>query len=238
MKIKQGYDFLNEPKDQTSVQPDDGDNNPHEADQAYLQSVIDGKEKEAMKSPDFSNKLTEIYERVKGDEGMLKLANDAITAYMDYMQKVFQNGGVFDAVEVDKIKDPDCDNDNDTGDGEDDFDADAEWDACSGDDDEDVAMDGDFVGHPFRGNQYVSQGHASSSAVKATKAAKRAHNSGDKKAVKNAHKAAVYAHKAAAVGAKGKAKKYHNKMAKFHAKHAGMAFDNAEGWNGIDLGGD
>ena len=220
MKLKSGYDFLNEPTPEKTDQ--------YEADRTYLQSVINGNEKEAMKDPTFADNLTAVYERVKDDEAMLKLANDAITYYMDYMQKVFQNGGVFDAVEMDK-KDPDCDNDDDTYDGDDDFDADAEWDACSGDDDEDVAMDGDFVGHPFRGNQYVSQGHASSSAVKATKAAKRAHNSGDKKAVKNAHKSAAYAHKAAAVGAQGKAKKYHNKMAKFHAKHAGMAFDNAEG---------
>lgn len=211
---------------------------PHEADRTYLQSVINGNEKEAMKDPAFADNLTAVYERVKDDEAMLKLANDAITYYMDYMQKVFQNGGVFDAATC-GANDPDCDNDDDSSeDGDDDFDAEAEWDACSGDDDEDVAMDGDFKGHPFRGNQYKKASRESGAAVHASKRAKRAEKSGDKKALKSAHKTAAFAHKAAAVDAKGKAKKYHNKMAKFHAKHAGMMFDSADNILDFDLNAD
>lgn len=105
---------------------------------------------------------------------------------------------------------------------DDDFDEDAEWDTTPTDDEDEATMDGDFKGHPFRGNQYKKNSHASSAAVKSTKIAKRAEKDGNAKALKIAHKSAHYAHKAAATGAIGSTKKYHNKMARFHGKHGGV----------------
>jgi Defence against restriction A N-terminal len=81
-------------------------------------------------------------------------------------------------------------------------------------------LDGDFRGHPFRGNQYKNGSQESGSAVHASMRAKHAERKGDKKAAKTAHKAAHYAHMAASVHAKGKAKGYHTKMANFHATKA------------------
>jgi hypothetical protein len=107
------------------------------------------------------------------------------------------------------------------------FDADVEWENTPSDDVDDsddvgATMDGDFKGHPFRGNQYKKGSRQSGSAVHASKSAKRHEKSGDKKALKSAHKSAHYAHKAAAIEAKGSSRKYHNKMARFHGKHGGV----------------
>jgi hypothetical protein len=103
---------------------------------------------------------------------------------------------------------------------DDDFDAQAEWQAMPSDDE--ATMDGDFVGHPFRGNQYKRASRQSGAAVSASQQAKRHAKTGDKKALSVAHRVAHYAHKAAAIGASGQAKKYHNKMARLHAKHSGL----------------
>ncbi|TDR30693.1 hypothetical protein [Hydromonas duriensis] len=108
----------------------------------------------------------------------------------------------------------------DEHDEQDEFDAQAEWDAMAGDDE--ATMDGDFVGHPFRGNQYKRASRQSGAAVSASQHAKRHAKTGDAKALKVAHRVAHYAHKAAAIGATGQAKKYHNKMARFHGKHGGV----------------
>jgi hypothetical protein len=81
-------------------------------------------------------------------------------------------------------------------------------------------LDGDFKGHPFRGNQHKKASKASHAAVHSSIHAKKTAKNGDKKSLKKAHLAAHYAHKAASVEASGKAKKYHNKMANFHGKHA------------------
>lgn len=104
------------------------------------------------------------------------------------------------------------------------FDADTEWENTPSDDADDIeaTMDGDFKGHPFRGNQYKKGSRQSGAAVHASKSAKRHEKSGDKKALKSAHKSAHYAHKAAAIEAKGSSRKYHNKMARFHGKHGGV----------------
>lgn len=105
---------------------------------------------------------------------------------------------------------------------DDDFDADAEFDACPV---EDGALDGDFKGHPFRGNQYKKASQHSHSAVRASIGARRAEKDGDHKAAKSAHKSAHYSHLAAAESTTGKARRYHRKMAKFHGGRAGIALD-------------
>jgi hypothetical protein len=58
-------------------------------------------------------------------------------------------------------------------------------------------FDGDFKGHPFRGNQYKSASRESGNAVRASQHAKRAAKKGSAKEIKKAHAAAHYAHKAA-----------------------------------------
>ena len=116
-------------------------------------------------------------------------------------------------------------NDSDDDNIEGTFDADTEWEntpSDDADDDFEATMDGDFKGHPFRGNQYKKGSRQSGAAVHASKSAKRHEKSGDKKALKSAHKSAHYAHKAAAIEAKGSSRKYHNKMARFHGKHGGV----------------
>lgn len=105
-------------------------------------------------------------------------------------------------------------------DGDDAFDAEVEWQAMPSEDE--ATMDGDFVGHPFRGNQYKRASRQSGAAVSASQQAKRHAKTGDKKATRMAHRVAHYAHKAAAIGATGQAKKYHHKMARLHAKHGGV----------------
>lgn len=106
----------------------------------------------------------------------------------------------------------------------DDFDPEAEFDACPV---EDAALDGDFKGHPFRGNQHKKASQHSHSAVRASIGARRAEKDGDHKAAKSAHKSAHYSHLAAAESTTGKARKYHRKMAKFHGGRAGVAMDSA-----------
>lgn len=103
---------------------------------------------------------------------------------------------------------------------EDDTDAEAEWEATP-EDDADKVLDGDFTGHPFRGNQFAAGSHSSGAAVHASKKAKHAERHGDAKAQTRAHQSAHFSHKAAAIGATGKAKKYHETMAKFHGKRSG-----------------
>ena len=74
-------------------------------------------------------------------------------------------------------------------------------------------MDGDFPGHPFRGNKYVS-GHAGS--AKASSASRRAKGSGSKAH----HSSAASLHAKAAAATSGTTKAYHQKMGSFHAKMA------------------
>lgn len=87
-------------------------------------------------------------------------------------------------------------------------------------------LDGDFKGHPFRGNGAVKAHAATGSAVHSSMRAKSAERRGDAKSASKAHETAHHAHKAALVEATGKAKKYHKIMAKFHGSRAGMAMDS------------
>jgi hypothetical protein len=54
-------------------------------DLAFLQSIIDGKQSEAMASPDFADKLTDMYARVQGVEADLALFNSALQVYTDFV---------------------------------------------------------------------------------------------------------------------------------------------------------
>lgn len=92
-----------------------------------------------------------------------------------------------------------------------------------------IILDGDFAGHPFRGNQHVKAGINSRSAVHSSKNAKRAENRGTKRAAKKAHRSAHYAHKAALSTASGAAKHYHRKMARFHGRRSGLLLDSVPG---------
>lgn len=107
---------------------------------------------------------------------------------------------------------------------EDDFDAEDEWKATPEEDEEgtEAKLDGDFPGHPFRGNQYVKAHEQSGTAVRASKRAKHAEGKKDKRSQRLAHAEAHHAHKAAAISAKGKARAYHKKMAKFHGSRGGV----------------
>lgn len=119
----------------------------------------------------------------------------------------------------------------------DDFDESAEWDATPEEDAGEPVMDGDFSGHPFRGNQFKAAGRASGAAVNSSIRAKTSERRGDAKSASKAHETAHYAHKAAAVEATGKAKKYHKVMAKFHGARAGMKLDAIGSGSGdISLG--
>jgi hypothetical protein len=102
---------------------------------------------------------------------------------------------------------------------EDDLDEGKEWDACPTED-EDQTLDGDFQGHPFRGNQYKKSTVASGAAVHASIKAKHSETHEGSKNQKSAHRTAYHAHMAAANGATGKAKRYHSKMATFHGARA------------------
>ncbi len=107
----------------------------------------------------------------------------------------------------------------------DEFDAEYEFDACEAKDPADnteKVMDGDFKGHPFRGNQFRKASAESGTAVQSSQHAKHAESKSDKKAAAKAHKTAHFAHMAAAVNATGKAKKYHKTMAKFHGAKGGV----------------
>lgn len=101
-----------------------------------------------------------------------------------------------------------------------------EWDATPDTDDDEneltAIMDGDFRGHPFRGNQFKHASHESGAAVRSSMRAKHAERKGDSKAASKAHASAHYSHRAAAVSATGKAKSYHKKMAKFHGARSGV----------------
>lgn len=113
--------------------------------------------------------------------------------------------------------------DGDEGDEGDDFDAEDEWNETPEHEAaEEAILDGDFKGHPFRGNQHKKAHESSGSAVRASIRAKASEKKGDKKALKASHKAAHYSHKAALITATGKAKKYHKTMAKFHGKQGGI----------------
>jgi hypothetical protein len=84
-------------------------------------------------------------------------------------------------------------------------------------------------GHPFRGNQHVTQGEHGGVAVHSSMRAKHAELKGDKKAQKKAHKSAYHAHAAAAEDASSKkSRKYHKTMAKFHGSRAGLTLDAVE----------
>lgn len=89
-----------------------------------------------------------------------------------------------------------------------------------------IALDGDFKGHPFRGNQYKKASDHSRTAVRSSMSAKRAENNGNTKEAKKAHRSAYHSHMAAAESATGKAKHYHRKMAKFHGGRSGMTMDS------------
>lgn len=130
-------------------------------------------------------------------------------------------GGEFEAFEFD----------------EEDFDEADEWAAMPEADEDDVALDGDFKGHPFRGNQHRKASRSSGAAVGASIRAKGAERRGDKKAAKQAHRSAYHAHAAALHDASTKkAKSYHRKMAKFHARHSGVdaTLDSALALDGVD----
>lgn len=137
-------------------------------------------------------------------------------------EAVKRNGGTiaWDLTTVfDSVSEADEDDDED-------WDAESEFDVWDGEDEDGAVFDGDFKGHPFRGNQYKKASRESGTAVGSSMRAKHAEKHGDKKAQKKAHKAAYYANMAAAQDAKGKAKSYHRKMAKFHAKRGGVTLDS------------
>lgn len=90
MKIKSGHDFLS--ADSVPHSQSDGTGAPASEDLDFLQSIIDGKVN--MSTDTFSDELTAAYERIKDDEASLKLANEAITAYMTHMQEQFKNNGI------------------------------------------------------------------------------------------------------------------------------------------------
>lgn len=95
-----------------------------------------------------------------------------------------------------------------------------------------ATFDGDFVGHPFRGNQHLTADEHSKSAMHSSMRAKHAEKHGDEAAKKSSHKRAHHAHMAAAEGATGKTKIYHETMAKFHGGRAGVtALDATHGEN-------
>ncbi|MFM6986613.1 MAG: hypothetical protein ACKOXG_10850 [Arenimonas sp.] len=108
---------------------------------------------------------------------------------------------------------------------------DEEWPCDIGDDDDVLVLDGDFPGHPFRGNQFKRARMDSHHAGRASREARRADRTakGHDRVLNYVHNAAAHAHKRAAKGAKGKALAYHSKMATFHAKRAKHHADKLEG---------
>jgi hypothetical protein len=114
------------------------------------------------------------------------------------------------------------------------FDPDDEWENLPslGEDEQDaITLDGDFAGHPFRGNQHLKANQSSGAAVTASRRAKWHENSGNTKNAKRAHKAAYHAHSAAleSDNITNVSRNYHRVMAKFHAQRAGVkaTFDSA-----------
>jgi hypothetical protein len=171
---------------------------------------------------DDSDSAFEAYEKVV--KASVMLGKNAISKIE---KEVSRSNGKFRPVDVylyDSAKEED--------EGED-FDPQAEFDAAPELDDEDkeadAVLDGDFRGHPFRGNQYKKADRASGSAVNASIRAKTAERRGDSKSATKAHETAHHAHKAAGVEATGKAKKYHKVMAAFHGGKAGVKLDSVEG---------
>lgn len=109
------------------------------------------------------------------------------------------------------------------------FDADAEWEAMP-EEDAEATLDGDFKGHPFRGNQYRRGSRTSGTAVSASIYAKRMSRSGSASEIRNAHRIAHHSHAAAALATTGGSRRYHRSMARLHAKHGGVqaaTFDSA-----------
>jgi len=90
-------------------------------------------------------------------------------------------------------------------------------------------LDGDFPGHPFRGNQHVKAAGASRRAGSMSRRAHKVNGKGGDKAQHRAHQLAADAHHKAAGSAKGKTAKFHKTMARFHASRAK--------WHGDRLGG-
>jgi hypothetical protein len=113
----------------------------------------------------------------------------------------------------------------------DDFDVASEWlvtpemSEAGGDLNQSV-LDGDFRGHPFRGNQYKAGSHESRGAVHASMRAKHAERKKGNKNSRKAHHVAHFAHRAAAITASGATRRYHTKMAKFHGQRAGVRMDS------------
>lgn len=125
--------------------------------------------------------------------------------------------------------------DEDEDEGED-FNEDAEWEATPEDEDEEAALDGDFKGHPFRGNQYRKGSRTSGTAVSASIHAKKVARGGSAREVRNAHRIAHHTHVAASLAVTTRnAGRYHRKMARLHAKHAGItaAMDAVETLDGV-----
>lgn len=81
-------------------------------------------------------------------------------------------------------------------------------------------LDGDFPGHPFRGNGAVKVSSTSKAAVHSSMRAKHAERHGTAEQQAKAHRTAYYSHKAASEEATGKSKDYHEKMAEFHKSRA------------------
>lgn len=107
----------------------------------------------------------------------------------------------------------------DSTDPEDDFDPAAEWAAMPVLDDDAVALDGDFKGHPFRGNQYRRQNRRSSTAVRYSMRAKfNEVRNADDEDMAHRHGIAHHALELAARTANDdtSARNYHLRMARFH----------------------
>jgi hypothetical protein len=119
-----------------------------------------------------------------------------------------------------------ADGESDAADDGEEFDEDAEWEATPDDEeeqDEQPALDGDFAGHPFRGNQHRKGSRTSGTAVSASIHAKRVSRGGSEREVRTAHRIAHHSHVAASLAVTtGNARRYHRKMARLHAKHAGV----------------
>lgn len=119
---------------------------------------------------------------------------------------------------------------------DDDFDEDAEWEATPDDEDEEPALDGDFAGHPFRGNQYRKGSRTSGTAVAASIHAKKVAKAGSERDVRRVHRMAHHSHVAASLAVTTRtARRYHRKMARLHAKHAGVEYtlDSVEVLDGV-----
>ena len=108
-----------------------------------------------------------------------------------------------------------------------------EWDDDAGElvTDGVLILDGDFAGHPFRGNQHRRAKMQTHHAARASREAKRADRraAGHDRVLQYAHSSAAHAHKQAAKGATGKTKAYHARMAAFHAKRAKHHEDKVDG---------